>query len=464
MPDLNEKPNPIRELPISLQGIEKTLLYLNEISKKAESIRNISENTGLSMRVVKNILLQLERFNQVERVVEKNNILPKWKITKFGKRVLKEAEVLNREIKFLSKEEELLQGIIIPEKIENIKEQCKVKQDLIESTLNSLQIELSKMLGTVLNLDNPAFEDLMSIIIRRLKFFRQKISNLPKNPITSYKLKKKDEKEKKLSKSEENDLFKEILFFNYLIVNQLKRIEDLSNRLSKLLENGGSSNAFSVAKDLREEIRIVKSLINNRESLNIDFHILSKEKLKLLSLNKYNSDILDDIIDISLPEEEQIKTIEEAVLELHNKLTIGKTQFNKGFNEIKENIPLFALYQFILDEKPNLNINIDQLERVINSLADKGYISGIKVIQGDEDHYLKIVQLKPYDIKDDEQELISHALKFQNFTLTDMIGKTSWSSEKILKILDHLTDLGILKFSKSFLHGNRWYIVSETNS
>ena len=39
---------------------------MNEKDKKASSIRNISENTELSMRVAKNILLQLEKLNQIE--------------------------------------------------------------------------------------------------------------------------------------------------------------------------------------------------------------------------------------------------------------------------------------------------------------------------------------------------------------------------------------------------------------
>ena len=66
MPNSMKKDNPTRELPISLQGIETILLFLNEKDKTTSSIRNISEQTRLSMRVVKNILLQLEKFNQVE--------------------------------------------------------------------------------------------------------------------------------------------------------------------------------------------------------------------------------------------------------------------------------------------------------------------------------------------------------------------------------------------------------------
>ena len=73
MPNSNE--NTSRDLPISLQGIETILLFLNEKDKKASSIRNISEQTGLSMRVVKNILLQLERFTQVERFIESSKLV-----------------------------------------------------------------------------------------------------------------------------------------------------------------------------------------------------------------------------------------------------------------------------------------------------------------------------------------------------------------------------------------------------
>ena len=120
----NEKDNQIRELPKSLQGIEIILVYLNEKDKKPSSIRKISEQTQLSMRVAKNILLQLEKFNQIERVVEKNNSLPKWRITKFGKRVVKEAQGIEKAIEFPSIEDELIYEIQIPNDLESIKSEA----------------------------------------------------------------------------------------------------------------------------------------------------------------------------------------------------------------------------------------------------------------------------------------------------------------------------------------------------
>ncbi|MHA2088715.1 MAG: hypothetical protein ACW972_10585, partial [Promethearchaeota archaeon] len=79
----------------------------------------------------------------------------------------------------------------------------------------------------------------------------------------------------------------------------------------------------------------------------------------------------------------------------------------------------------------------------------------------DEEHYLKIIQLKQHDISEDEINLVSFAVRYQKFTLADLIEEKKWSSEKSMKLLNRLTDLGILKHSKSLLHGEQWYVVSN---
>ena len=283
------------------------------------------------------------------------------------------------------------------------------------------------------------------------------------DPLAKYTLKKKGEREKKLSKEEEKLLLVEIHFFNSLILNELNRITKFYNKISQYLVKESISNSFSVTKDLREEIRTLTTLFNHRENVSIDTHVLSIDNLKQISKNKINIDILNEIIDIPITEEEQRNEIEKIVLKFQDSLSKGEKQLNNLSTEITDNIPLFALYQLILDENPNLNITIEQLEQVVNELADEGYVSGIEIIQGDEDHYLKVVQLKAHDISKDEQEIISNALKFQAFSLADMVDVTDWSIEKVQKILSELTDLGILKYSKSLLQGERWYVVSENN-
>ncbi len=458
MPNIDDS---IRELPKSLQGIETILIYLREKEKDSLSIRNISENTGLSMRVAKNILLQLEKFYQVERVVEKNYILPKWRITKFGKRVIKEARGIENSIQYLSREDELVSNIIVPTNIENLKDKIKQYKELIVSKLKSIQVELSKMLGTILNSNDPIFEDLFSIIINRIKFLRVKFSNLPKDPLAVYQIRKKDEKQQKHSKEEVKNLLLEIFFYDSVILNELNRLNDFNKNLSQFLDKEEISKGYLTTKDLREEIRILSKLIYDRESLNIKFHVISSENLKAISKNKIRADILNNIIDLPISKEEQTEGIKELILKFISMLNKGEKQLKDYNIDIGENIPLYLFHQLVMDENPNINITIDKLEEIINSLAEEGYLPGIKIIQEDEDHYLKLVQFKVQDISKKELELIAKALEFQSFTLADMVGATGWSTKQLSDILHHLSEVGILKYSKNYLHGDRWYIVSE---
>ena len=67
-----------RELPISLRGIEAILKVFNSTLKEPSSIRQISVETDLSMRVTKNILTELENLKQVKQVVEEGQKTSKW--------------------------------------------------------------------------------------------------------------------------------------------------------------------------------------------------------------------------------------------------------------------------------------------------------------------------------------------------------------------------------------------------
>ncbi len=459
----NNKYKKVRELPISLQGIEIILSYLNQMDKQAQSIRNISQNTELSMRVTKNILLQLEKFNQIERIVEKNNILPKWRITKFGKKVIKEAERGELEIEYSSQREEVVKDIVIPKDNEKLKEECKSKQQLMVSQFNTLKVELDKTIGSVISLDNLAFEDLMGFIIKRVKFLMQKVSKMPSDPISSYTLKRIGEKQKKISKEDERLLFSEIYLFNSLILNILKRVYDEKNRLMRYIESKSVSNGYSTAKDLREEIRTLESLMYDREAISFDNHVISKDTLIQLSKNKIDNNFFDEILKAPETEEVQLDAIKETVLNFHSKLVKGENMIKNHSPDLSDNVPLYLLYQLVLDERPDLNFTIEHLEQVVNSLADEGYIPGITVIEEDDNHYLKVVKFKIHDISQDEAEFISHAIKLQKFTIADMLHSTGWSKEKVFEFLTNLTNLGIFKHTKSYLHGETWYMPTAWN-
>jgi len=453
-----------KNLPISLQGIETILIHLYNRDKKPTSMRKIGEKTDMSIRVVKNVLLQLEKFNQVERVTEGDNIIPKWRITKFGKKVVDKAQGLDKQIHFTSREEELLNNITIPDKFEALEIELKTSQELLSENLNTLQAELSKVLGPILNLNHPKFEDIISFIIKRVKYLRQIINNLPRDLIAKYKLKKVGEKKEKISKDEFRLLYAEAYFFNAITLNQVKRMMEIVVRLSKFLETNSISNSYSIGNDLREEVRVLTNLVENRKLLDVHSHTLGNEELKGLLKNEIQPGLINNVINVSLSRDIIEKSLEDIILRLIGRLEKGEIEFEDHNFTLADNIPLYAFFQLILDEHPDLNFNIMQLERVIESLSEKGYLPGIRIIKIDDNHSLKIIQLKAHDITEDENLLISIAAQFQKFTLVDMVQRTGWSSEKVNKLLDKLTKFGIFKYSKSFLHGDQWYIVSENSN
>jgi len=449
------------KLPKSLQGIEKVLLCLNETDDKNSSMRSIHRKTGLSLRVIKNILLQLEKFNQVERVFEGDSLQAKWRITKFGKKVVKEAN-LKKDFEDIANkwEYDLIDSITIPKKREDLEYKNKGIYNEINSKFSELQVNLSKMIGPVMNSNNPVFEDLLNFIIVRIDYLQQQFSNIPINPLGSLELKKVGEESKKLSKKEQKELLIEIYFLNSLILNELKKIDMIYDKFFRSMEKKAFQKGFGIANDLSDEIRILTSLVNKRKALKPDYHILSPENLIKLEKNQYEPGILDDLIEIEISEEEKLAELQEILLRFHAKVNEGEIHFENHTNEILTNIPLYALYQLIKDEHPELYFTIEQLEDVIFQMTEDGLIPGLKAIRGDSNQLLKVVQLKPHDISKDEERLMSFAMQFEAFNLADMIKATGWRKEKTKKMLDDLTEIGILRKSKSILHGERWYIAT----
>lgn len=453
---------PDRDLPISLQGIQKVLRYLDKNEEKLCSIRTVSRNTDLSMRVAKNVLIHLENLGQVERVVEENKVVPKWKITKFGREVVKKAKETKKIPSAVSdKKTQLLATIQIPTEIEEIRNKISLIHEQMGNTLKSIQANLSQTLGAVMNLNDPPFEDLMGLIVKRIKTAKLTLQNLPKDPTKQYQLRKIGEKQKKLKDKDKKVIFTEILFITHILLNQINIISRLGEKLTRFMENEAISHAYSIAQELRQELRIIFHLINQRNKIKPNSHLLNEDEVEAILENNITVDLLDKIIEHPLTHNTKQKAIKEAVLNILNLVNKGQKTLNDHILEIKENIPLYTLYQLILDEKPALRFTIEELEQAINSLADEGYIPGIKVIEQDEEHFFKVVQLKAHDLSKEENEIISAALELEKFSLMELTEKLGWKKEKIIKILEDLTEVGILRHTRSYLHGNQWYIVSQ---
>ena len=105
------------------------------------------------------------------------------------------------------------------------------------------------------------------------------------------------EKQKKITKEVEKLVCVEIFFMNSVIINEIKRIFDITVKLSKYLENLAVTNGLSVANDLREEIRILSDLIYQLTEIDLKSHNLTQDDVKKI-LNKKRSYYLHMLFEI----------------------------------------------------------------------------------------------------------------------------------------------------------------------
>ena len=157
-----------REIPISLRGIENILRVLNNTLKEPASIRQISVETDLSMRVTKNILLELENLKQVEQIVEEGQIVAKWTLTNLGKKNADaiETPILNGHGDPTKK---LMENLVIPKKIEDLNTQIASSHKAILTYFSQLQLDLSKSMGICFSADQPAIAENLGHLIQKIK-------------------------------------------------------------------------------------------------------------------------------------------------------------------------------------------------------------------------------------------------------------------------------------------------------
>jgi hypothetical protein len=446
-----------REIPISLRGIESILRVLNNELKDPSSIRQISEISGLSMRVAKNILMQLENLKQVERVVEKGQILPKWGLTRLGKENAKAIEKSSNGLNKKSSNrllELLIKNIQIPKNIEEQNTNIGATHRNFLNLLDKVKLNMSKSMGICYNLEQPIFAERLGSIIRKLKSIKTNFSSFRSNPLSFYDLQKKGTK-KKITARKKKDFLSEILFINQIMLNQLNIISELELEINKYLEQENYRLFNEIYNQITDQIRILNFLLQKRMSIDDGIHILSEDELNLLQKNKVGLSLLKKFLLPLIQDDRKEEMLKECLLSLISDLLAENSKnYNKPYN-----IPLISFYDLAKDQCKFTGFTVENMEQILIQIGELGLISGIIEIKDDENHIFKIVQLKPYDVSVDEIKLLRFAIRLKSFSMADVMESLSWNQSKVEKILQTMTNNGLLRHSQSYLQGDKWYIL-----
>ena len=446
-----------REIPISLRGIETILRVLDNTLKEPSSIRQISVETDLSLRVTKNILLELENLKLVEQIVEEGQVLAKWVLTNLGKKNAKaiEAPVQNGHGDPTKK---LMDNLVIPKKIEVLTAQISSSHKAILTYFSQLQLDLSKAMGICFSVDQPAMAENLGQLIQKIKTIQNLIDTFRVNPLVYFSMKKKSSADQ-LSSKQKRALLIEILLLNQVMYNQISHTSSIASQMTTYMEqreaikNKGFSFFIQLLREIGEELRIFTHMVQKRTVLEANHHILDEGSLLDLQKRPVTRTIVEKYLPEALPDNTKQEIIQ-------NQLKLLISDILNRTHSTQNCMPLISLYALFSEQSPYMGIRISDLEEALEALAIQKLIVGIKTIKNGGEETYRVVQFTTQDLMVEEINLLRFALEKKSFSKSEIMQELEWDQKKTDNILTILTSNGLLRNSKSYLHGEIWYIVA----
>ncbi|KKN01971.1 hypothetical protein LCGC14_1122380 [marine sediment metagenome] len=207
-------------------------------------------------------------------------------------------------------------------------------------------------------------------------------------------------------------------------------------------------NKLRIAYYDKKLLEVKQFLANSRSFIN--YFKKYDTEINLLRINKEIENlIIHQIQELKQKKIIEINSIFNKTYNIYeNPFNIKKQgEFDKFFHEKEELILIKAnsMIQSLIDTEKKLKKSFQEfpLEKKLKKLK-------IKKEKESKTKYISI----------EEKRIFSLAEKLQNFSLPDVIRATDLTPEYILKVLDNLTKLGILKYFKDYLKGDRWFIIN----
>lgn len=449
-----------RDIPISLRGIENILRVLQNTLKEPSSIRQISVEADLSLRVTKNILMELENLKQVQQIVEMGQVVPKWQLTDLG---IKIAKAIEQPVTQTAKnsQEFLLENVVIPKKIEDMNDQIGNSHRSLMQALKNIQLSFSKALGVCYSNDQPGMAETLGIWITKVKDIHRQFGEYRSNPLAYFNLKKKNSSNS-LSNKQKRALFAQILFVNEILHNLIMQLGQEGMTIANMIDQYSSQqtvnfNIFAPFRPHHEKIfnylGTLTHFIQKRTTLEENYDIFSEEDRRRLLKNQISMDLLNQLLPIA-PDNDKIQNIiQEELIKFINQY------YPKGGSPLAF-IPLISFIAQFKEAIGWFNLTAEEVEEALHTLQQQELIVGVKTIQdGGIDTY-KIVQFTTEDLMAEELRLLRFALENKSFTKLQIMENFAWDQLKTQNILTILTENGLLRHSKSYLHGEKWYLVA----
>lgn len=116
---------------------------------------------------------------------------------------------------------------------------------------------------------------------------------------------------------------------------------------------------------------------------------------------------------------------------------------------------IMTLAEIILLVNKQRHQSVSQIDitKAIQNLANAKLIPGIRKL----DSGIRIVELVPRELTQDQVTILSIASQSGHTTLEDVMTQTGWNRERSNAALKSLESVGAAKIDKSYVHGSRYF-------
>ncbi|MCF2135976.1 MAG: EAP30/Vps36 family vacuolar-sorting protein [Candidatus Thorarchaeota archaeon] len=239
-----------------------------------------------------------------------------------------------------------------------------------------------------------------------------------------------------------SDVYQSELFASIATLDQLKRLYDL-----------GAINIRSFQQESQTLLQDVQQHMDEMKRMGIDVNgFLAEERIidefpeaaRMIGITPLQTRNLQ-----GLTEDEYYDYIGLAVLD------VATANSNKGLMGLAE------LIIEVVRRLPELkSVSYNDVIEAVNRVSRAGLIPGIRTLKGG----VKIVELRPLELRRDQADVINLAASKGYVTLEEVMMALKWSEDHARRVLSSLVEAGMAVVDMKFSTGGRYYFPGLRSS
>jgi hypothetical protein len=118
---------------------------------------------------------------------------------------------------------------------------------------------------------------------------------------------------------------------------------------------------------------------------------------------------------------------------------------------------LADLYMKMRERRLNIEFGVDDIEKAVKKLDKAGMIADMHVLGSG----LKLIEFVPVGMTEDSRTVLEVAAASNGYvSLEDLVLKTQWDNERVMRVLQTLEQEGVTRRDSSYAGGTAWYVPS----